>query len=74
MDQYENVVCEIRYCPACGTEIFCKTDHNDLILYYLSDAMELEIQACPECQFDLAQIPIDALVGPPKPVEGKRKE
>ena len=73
MDQYENVVCEIRHCPSCGTEIFCKTDHNDVTLYYISDAMELEIQACPGCQFDLIQVPIHALGGPPKPAVGKRQ-
>jgi DNA-binding protein HU-beta len=71
MDQDKNVVCEIRHCPACGTEIFCKTDQNDVTFYYISDAMELEIQACPGCQFDLIQVPIHALGGPPKPIEGK---
>ena len=74
MDQYENVVCEIRYCPACGTEIFCKTDHNDVTLYFMSDAMEMEIQACPRCQFDLIKVPIHALGGPSKPVEGKKQK
>jgi nucleoid DNA-binding protein len=73
MDQYENVVCEMRYCPACGTEIFCKTDSNDVTLYFMSDAMELEINSCPGCQFDLIQVPIHALVEQSKSVEGKNK-
>ena len=73
MDQYENVVCEMRYCPACGTEIFCKTDHSEVALYFMSDAMESEIQACPGCQFDLMQVTIHALGGPSEPVERKKQ-
>ncbi|MDY6881076.1 MAG: HU family DNA-binding protein [Desulfatiglans sp.] len=73
MDQFQDAFCEIRYCPSCGTEIFCKTDNNDMTLYYISDDLGAAIQACPGCRFNLLEIPIHALDGPSKPVEGKRQ-
>jgi len=61
MAPYESVVCEVRYCPKCGTEIFCRTGSNNDTLYFISRAMEVEVQTCPQCHLDLIGVPIHAL-------------
>jgi DNA-binding protein HU-beta len=72
MDQFDDVVCELRYCPECGTEIFCKTDPAGESLYFISEAMDNQVEACPECRFDLTKIPIHVFDEQPKPSDGKK--
>lgn len=67
MDQNDNLICEMRHCPACGTEIFCKSGSNNEMIYFISETLDQQIQACPGCQFDLIEVPIHILDMQPKP-------
>ena len=72
MDQFDNFACESRYCPVCGTKIFCRIDSGDETLYFVSEAMDVQVQACPECQLDLIAVPIHVLDVQPKSPRGKK--
>ena len=39
MGEYNDVICVTRYCPHCGTEIFCRTDAGSHKVFYLSEDM-----------------------------------
>jgi len=61
MQKDENIVCEIRYCPGCGTEIFCDVVSAGEGLFYLSEKMDQRIVECPECGLDFAEIALKDL-------------
>ena len=61
MQRDESVVCEMRHCPECGTEIFCDVVSADEWLFYLSEKMDQRIVECPECGLDFAEIALKDL-------------
>ena len=56
MQEGESVVCEVRYCPGCGTEIFCDVVSAGEQLFYLSEKMDQRIVECPKCGLDFSEI------------------
>lgn len=60
----KDLVCVTRYCPNCGTEIFCRTAHGKRRVY-LSENMTDPAHACPECKFDLIRVPFEMLLEDP---------
>jgi DNA-binding protein HU-beta len=60
-----DLVCVTRYCPNCGSEIFCRTEHGKRRVFYLSEDMEDPIHDCPQCKFDLINIPFELLLDDP---------
>lgn len=72
MAEFESFVCETRYCPECGTEIFCRTDSGDQTIYYLSREMNYPVSECPQCNFELIGIPLEMLADQPEKATGKR--
>ena len=72
MAAFESFFCETRYCPECGTEIFCRTDSDDQTLYYLSREMDYPVSDCPQCNFKLVGIPLEMPADQPEKAMGKR--
>ena len=72
MDEFRNndLVCVTRYCPHCGSEIFCRTDYDKHRVFYISEDMTDPTHTCPRCQFDLLLLPVEALMA--EPDRGKR--
>ena len=65
MGEYNDVICVTRYCPHCGTEIFCRTDAGSHKVFYLSEDMVDPTDTCPRCQFNLMSFPSEALLYEP---------
>jgi len=67
MDEFRDtdLVCVTRYCPHCGSEIFCRTDYDTHRVFYISEDMTDPTHTCPHCQFNLLLLPIEALVDEP---------
>lgn len=61
MDSEGIVACEVRYCPECGTEIFCKTVPASDLIFYLSEKMDQSIKKCPQCRFDFTGLSVEDL-------------
>jgi DNA-binding protein HU-beta len=72
MGDSNDVVCVTRYCPRCGTEIFCRSDYETHRVFYLSENMDDPTEACPACQFDLVSIPVEILLVEPERDQEKR--
>jgi DNA-binding protein HU-beta len=72
MDEFRNndLVCVTRYCPHCGTEIFCRSDYDKHRVFYISEDMTDPTNTCPRCQFNLLLLPLEALMAEPD----RRKE
>jgi DNA-binding protein HU-beta len=82
MDEFRDndLVCVARYCPSCGSEVFCRTDYDKHRVFYMSEDMNDPTDTCPYCQFDLLLLPVEAImampggskaVPPPKVTAGK---
>jgi DNA-binding protein HU-beta len=71
MDELNNtdLVCVTRYCPHCGSEIFCRSDFDRHRVFYISEDMKDPTHTCPNCEFNLMLIPAEALL--PEPDRGK---
>ena len=61
----DDFVCVTRYCPNCGTEIFCRSDYEKHRVFYLSEGMTDPTHACPECKFNLMSVPFELLLEDP---------
>lgn len=72
MGDSNDVVCVTRYCPRCGTEIFCRSDYDKHRVFYLSENMDDPTETCPECQFDLISIPVEVFLVEPDREREKR--
>jgi DNA-binding protein HU-beta len=72
MDEFKDtdLVCVTRYCPQCGSEIFCRSDYDTHRVFYISEGMTDPTKTCPHCQFDLMLLPDEALL--PEPDRMKR--
>ncbi len=72
MDEFNNtdLVCVTRYCPHCGSEIFCRSDYDTHRVFYISEDMTDPTHTCPNCQFNLLLLPAEALL--PELESGKR--
>jgi len=72
MDEFKDtdLVCVMRYCPHCGSEIFCRPDYDTHRVFYISEDMTDLTNTCPHCQFNLLLLPAEALL--PEPDRGKR--
>jgi DNA-binding protein HU-beta len=64
MNDPNDLVCVTRYCPNCGTEIFCRTEHGKRRVY-LSEGMTDPTRDCPECKFNLLSVPFEMLLEDP---------
>ena len=73
MDKFTDtdLVCMTRYCPHCGSEFFCRSDYDRHRVFYISEGMTDPTNNCPDCQFNLLLLPVEALL--PEPDPGKRK-
>lgn len=73
MDEFTDtdLVCMTRYCPQCGSEFFCRSDYDRHRIFYISEDMTDPTSTCPDCQFNLLLLPVEALL--PEPDRGKRK-
>jgi DNA-binding protein HU-beta len=60
-----DLVCVTRYCPHCGSEIFCRTDYDKHRIFYISEDMTDPTHTCPRCQFNLLLLPVEALMAEP---------
>lgn len=67
----DDLVCVTRYCPNCGTEIFCRTEQGKRKIY-LSEDMADPTHACPECKFNLISIPFELLLEDPALAQERR--
>jgi len=67
-----DLVCVTRYCPNCGTEIFCRTEHGKRRVFYLSEDMTDPTHACPQCEFNLISIPFELLLEDPDLAKQRR--
>jgi DNA-binding protein HU-beta len=65
MVEADDVVCVTRYCPNCGTEIFCRSDYGKHRVFYLSEDMTDPTHACPQCEFNLISVPFELLLDDP---------
>ena len=67
MDEFNNtdLVCVTRYCPHCGSEIFCRSDYERHRVFYLSEDMTDPTHTCPNCEFNLLLLPAEALLPEP---------
>jgi DNA-binding protein HU-beta len=72
MAAMDDVICVTRYCPNCGTEIFCRTDVEKHRVFYISEDMRDPTNTCPQCQFDLFSVPLEALLAEPAHPREKR--
>jgi DNA-binding protein HU-beta len=72
MDEFNNtdLVCVTRYCPHCGSEIFCRSDYETHRVFYISEDMTDPTHTCPHCQFNLLLLPAEAFL--PEPDRGRR--
>jgi DNA-binding protein HU-beta len=72
MDEFKDtdLVCVTRYCPHCGSEIFCRSDYDTHRVFYISEDMRDPTNTCPKCEFNLLLLPAEALL--PEPESGKR--
>ena len=61
MGKFNNLICVTRYCPSCGSEIFCTTDSDRHTVFYASEDMSDPTNICPRCQFDLFKLPYEVL-------------
>jgi DNA-binding protein HU-beta len=73
MDEFKDtdLVCVTRYCPHCGSEIFCRSDYDKHRVFYISEDMTDPTSTCPRCQFNLLLLPLEALMA--EPDRGKEK-
>jgi DNA-binding protein HU-beta len=62
MVEPNDLVCVTRYCPNCGTEIFCRSDYGKHRVFYLSEDMTDPTHACPQCEFNLINVPFELLL------------
>ena len=64
MDEFKDtdLVCVTRYCPHCGSEIFCRSDFDTHRVFYVSEDMTDPTHTCPHCHFNLMLLPADALL------------
>jgi len=67
MDEFRDndLVCVARYCPNCGSEVFCRTDYGKHRVFYMSEDMTEPTDTCPRCQFDLLLLPVEAIMAMP---------
>jgi DNA-binding protein HU-beta len=65
MGEFNDLICVTRYCPNCGSEIFCSTDSDRHTVFYVSEDMNDPTNACPRCQFDLFRLPWEVLLVEP---------
>jgi DNA-binding protein HU-beta len=65
MVEPNDLVCVTRYCPNCGTEIFCRSDYEKHRVFYLSEDMEDPTHSCPQCEFNLVSVPFELLLEDP---------
>lgn len=65
MVDLNDFVCVTRYCPNCGTEIFCRSDYEKHRVFYLSEDMTDPTHDCPQCQFNLISVPFELLLEDP---------
>jgi DNA-binding protein HU-beta len=65
MVEPNDLVCVTRYCPNCGTEIFCRTEHGKHRVFYLSEDMTDPTHDCPQCEFNLISVPFELLLEDP---------
>ena len=72
MDEFRDndLVCVARYCPNCGSEVFCRTDYDKHRVFYMSEDMTDPTDTCPRCQFNLLLLPVEAIMAMP----GRGKE
>ena len=61
MGDFNDLICMTRYCPNCGSEIFCSTDSDRHTVFYVSEDMNDPTNTCPRCQFDLFKLPWEVL-------------
>ena len=57
----ERVVCEVRYCPGCGTEIFCNVLSTNDLIFYPSEEMARNIEMCQNCGRDFTGLSLGDL-------------
>ena len=69
MDEFKDtdLVCVTRYCPNCGSEVFCRTDYDKHRVFYMSEDMTDPTNTCPRCQFNLLLLPVEAIMAMPGP-------
>jgi DNA-binding protein HU-beta len=67
-----DLVCVTRYCPNCGTEIFCRTEHEKHRVFYLSEDMTDPTHDCPQCEFNLISVPFELLLDDPELARKRR--
>ena len=67
MDEFRDndLVCVARYCPNCGTEVFCRTDYEKHRVFYMSEDMTEPTDTCPRCEFNLLLLPVEAIMAVP---------
>jgi DNA-binding protein HU-beta len=67
MDEFRDndLVCVARYCPNCGSEVFCRTDYDKHRVFYMSEDMTEPTDTCPRCQFDLLLLPVEVIMAMP---------
>ena len=67
MDEFRDndFVCVTRYCPNCGSEIFCRSDYDKHRVFYMSEDMTEPTNTCPRCQFNLLLLPVEAIMAEP---------
>ena len=62
-----DLVCVTRYCPNCGTEIFCRSDYERHRVFYMSEDMGDPTTECSQCRFNLMLLPVEELLASPEP-------
>ena len=65
MVEPNDLMCVTRYCPNCGTEIFCRSDYEKHRVFYLSEDMADPTHSCPQCEFNLVSVPFELLLEEP---------
>ena len=67
MDEFrdDDLVCVARYCPSCGSEVFCRTDYDKHRVFYMSEDMTEPTDTCPRCEFNLVLLPVEAIMAMP---------
>jgi DNA-binding protein HU-beta len=61
----DDIVCVTRYCPNCGSEIFCRTDQDKHRVFYISEDLADPTRSCPQCEFNLFSVPFEDLLDDP---------
>ncbi len=72
MDRDDHLVCEVRYCPECGTEIFCRNVPDRGLIFYVSEKMDQELERCLSCSLALAGLSLGDLKGKSERAPQKR--